>query len=98
MLAAKALCHVPSHMFLNFLLQSCVVPCYAVPGRAMLCFHCADCCDLDTSPLLLLSGVAQLAEVLHGMPHLTALAIEGALLDADEDWLRDMVGLMRHGR
>jgi hypothetical protein len=32
------------------------------------------------------------------MQHLTALAIEGALLDADEDWLRDMVGLMRHGR
>jgi hypothetical protein len=32
------------------------------------------------------------------MPHLTALAIEGALLDADEDWLRDMAGLMRHGR
>jgi len=46
----------------------------------------------------LCSGVAQLAEVLHGMPHLTALAIEGALLDADEDWLRDMAGLMRHGR
>jgi hypothetical protein len=44
------------------------------------------------------AGVAQLAEVLHGMQHLTALAIEGALLDADEDWLRDMAGLMRHGR
>lgn len=33
------------------------------------------------------------------MQHLTALAIEGALLDATGgDWLRDMVGLLRHGR
>jgi hypothetical protein len=32
------------------------------------------------------------------MQHLTALAIEGAVLDADEDWLRDMAGLLRHGR
>jgi hypothetical protein len=33
------------------------------------------------------------------MQHLTALAIEGALLDAGGgDWLRDFVGLLRHGR
>lgn len=57
-----------------------------------------DVCVLVCLSVRLCSGVAQLAEVLHGMPHLTALAIEGALLDADEDWLRDMAGLMRHGR
>ena len=51
--------------------------------------HCCCLCP---------SGVAQLAEVLHGMPHLTALAIEGSLLDAEEDWLRAMAGLMQHGR
>lgn len=74
--------------------------CRAVLRRAASRAGCSvlTAIDLDTSALLLLSGVAQLAEVLHGMPHLTALAIEGALLDADEDWLRDMVGLMRHGR
>jgi hypothetical protein len=33
------------------------------------------------------------------MPHLTALAIEGALIDATGgDWLRDLLGLLRHGR
>lgn len=44
------------------------------------------------------AGAAELAEALCGMPSLAALAIEGALLDAEGDWLRDTAGLLRHGR
>lgn len=44
------------------------------------------------------AGAAELAEVLAGMPHIAALAIEGGLLDVEGDWLRDTAGLIRHGR